>query len=330
MGAAAVWGELESSAVTGAGRLRRRVEADSPQDLHLELAMPDRRRVLSLGLPVHSTLDGTRLPETRGLEHRLVDGSTFKTLSLELIDPAAADLFAILADDLIEVTSCSTDPASAGGAWTGRVARWQRLFRNGNQGLSAEFQRGLFAELWVMRELLKPAVGIAAAIGAWFGPDGSRHDYQLSSTSLEVKSCAANQPQIVSINGERQLDDTGTPSLHLIHISLDVHHNGPESLPGMIAAVRQLAAGSGAEAKLEDLLVEYGFLDLHTSRYANTGYTVRDHRAFNVREGFPRIIESELADGVGRVRYRLAIAACADFEVAESSVLALIKGGHES
>jgi hypothetical protein len=325
MKAADVWTDLESSPVTGAGRLRRRIAADSSQDLHLELAMPEGRRVLSLGVPFDVIVDGDKLPETRGLEHRLLKGATTKTLSLELLDPAAADLFAILADDLIDITSRSPDTATAVEAWTGRVARWQRLFRNGNQGLSPELQRGLFAELSVMRELLEPAVGITGAIGAWFGPDRSRHDYQLPTTSLEVKSCAANQPQIVSINGERQLDDTGTPSLHLLHVSLDVHHNGPESLTEMIGSLRGLASGSGAEAALEDQLLEYGFLDLHTTRYANTGYTVRERRAFKVGPGFPRIIESELPDGVGRVRYRLAIAACTDFEVGESSVLALVE-----
>lgn len=327
MGAANIWEELESSAVTGVGRLRRRVVAESTQDIHLELAMPEGRRLISLELPKLVPLDADKLPETRGLDHRLLDGPSNKTLSLELMDPAAADLFGVLADDLIEVASHAVDPKAAAEAWIGRVERWKRLFRRGEQGLSAEHQRGLYAELWVMRELLDPSVGIASAVGSWFGPDRSRHDYQLPKTSLEVKSCAANQPQEVTISSERQLDDTGTPSLHLVNVSLDVHHNGPESLPEMVSAVRGRAAGSGVEALLEDRLLETGYLDLHAVRYVGTGYTLRECRHFEVRDGFPRLIESELPEGIGGLCYRLEISACADFEIQQSALIALIGGG---
>jgi Putative PD-(D/E)XK family member, (DUF4420) len=164
-------------------------------------------------------------------------------------------------------------------------------------------------------------------VRAWQGPTRSRHDFQLPLTSLEVKSCAANQPQVVTINGERQLDEVGTPALHLAHVSLDVHHNGPESLPEMVASVRELVDGSGVEVELEDRLLESGYLDLHASRYDGTGYTLRESRFFRVGPGFPRLVEADLPDGVGGLRYTLAIAACAGFEVDEEAVEKLIGGG---
>ncbi len=324
MNASTIWTELESSDVSSPGRLRRRVAAGSTQDIHLELAMPEGRRLISLALPGDVPIDADKLPETRGLEHKLLVTAGIKTLSLELIDPAAADLFGVLADDLIRIAADAADPRTAAEAWIGRVGRWKRLFRRGNQGLSPEHQRGLFAELWVIQGLVGPAVGIASAISSWFGPDKSRHDFQLPATSLEVKSCAANQPQEVTISSERQLDDTGTPSLLLVYVSLDVHHNGPESLPGMIDAVRAEVAGSGVEALFEDRLLESGYLDLHVPRYAGTGYTLRDCRGFKVRDGFPRIIESDLPEGVGSVRYRLEISACADFAVEQSALAKLL------
>jgi Putative PD-(D/E)XK family member, (DUF4420) len=324
MNASAIWTELESSDVSGPGWLRRRVAADSTQDIHLELAMPERRRLISLTLPGDVPIDADKLPETRGLEHKLLIAPGIKTLSLELTDPAAADLFGVLAEDLIWVAADAADPKTAAEVWIGRVGRWKRLFRRGNEGLSPDYQRGLFAELCVIQELLEPAVGIASAVSSWFGPDRSRHDFQLPVTSLEVKSCAANQPQEVTISSERQLDDIGTPSLHLVYMSLDVHHNGPESLPEVVAAVRAQAAGSGVEALFEDRLLESGYLDLHAPRYAGTGYTLRDCRGFEVRDGFPRIVESDLPEGVGNLRYRLEISACADFEVEQSALAKLI------
>jgi hypothetical protein len=247
--------------------------------------------------------------------------------SLELTDRAAADLFAVLTEDLVEAVAASGDGREAVGIWTGRIARWQRLLRRAPHGLGPELQRALMAELWVLREVVAPAAGAAAAVRAWQGPTSSRHDFQLPLTSLEVKSCAANQPQVVTINGERQLDEVGTPALHLAHISLDVHHNGPESLPEMVTSVRELVLGSGAEVELEDRLMESGYLELHAGRYAGTGYTLRESRFFRVVPGFPRITEADLPDGVGGLRYALAIAACAGFEVEADAVGKLIGSG---
>lgn len=326
----AVWQELEATDPgSGAGRLRRRVEAGSQMDLHLELVLPERHRAVSLTVTATAAAGHEDPPQAAGLRHTLAAAGEGKpvTFSLELTDHAATDLFEVLAEDLVTAVAAATDDREGVGIWTGRIARWQHLLRRAPHGLGPELQRALMAELWILRELVAPAAGAAAAIRAWQGPTRSRHDFQLPLTSLEVKSCAANQPQVVTINGERQLDEVGTPALHLAHVSLDVHHNGPESLLEMVASVRELAAGSGAEVEIEESLLEFGFLDLHAPRYAGTGYTVRESRFFRVVPGFPRLTEADLPEGVGGLRYRLAIAACADFEVGTGAISDLVGGG---
>lgn len=326
---AGIWQELEEAGpVGGSGRLRRRVEGDSKLDLHVELVLPERHRAVSLTVAPAAAAGHEDPPQAAGLRHTLTPGGTGEpvTFSLQLTDPAAVDLFEVLAEDLVAAVGAADEDREGVGIWTGRIARWQHLLRRAPRGLGPELQRALMAELWIMREEVAPLAGAAAAVRAWQGPTRSRHDFQLPRTSLEVKSCAANQPQVVTINGERQLDEVGTPSLHLAHVSLDVHHNGPESLLEMVGSVRELAAGSGAEVELEDRLVEFGFLDLHASRYAGTGYTVRESRFFRVGPGFPRLTEADLPEGVGGLHYRLAIAACVDFEVEREAVGELIGG----
>jgi Putative PD-(D/E)XK family member, (DUF4420) len=325
-----IWRELEEAGpVGGAGRLQRRVEAGSKMDLHIELVLPERHRAVSLTVAASAAAGHEDPPEAAGLRHTANPGGAGGTVtfSLELIDRAATDLFEVLAEDLVESVAAAGDDPEGVGAWTGRIARWQHLLRRAPQGLAPELQRALMAELWILRELLAPSAGVAAAVRAWQGPTRSRHDFQLPLTSLEVKSCAANQPQVVSINGERQLDEVGTPALHLAHVSLDVHHNGPESLPEMVASVREMAAGSGVEVELEDSLLDFGFIDRHAPRYAGTGYNVRESRFFRITPGFPRLTEADLPEGVGGLHYRLAIAACAEFEVDEEAVGNLAGGG---
>lgn len=325
-----IWEELEQAPVpAGAGRLRRRVEADSEMDLHLELVLPERHRAVSLTVAAAAAAGHEDPPQAAGLRHTFSAGGPGEpaTFSLELADRAATDLFEVLVEDLVTTVAPASDDREGVGIWTGRISRWQHLLRRAAHGLGPELQRALMAELWILRETVAPACGAAAAVRAWQGPARSRHDFQLPLTSLEVKSCAANQPQVVTINGERQLDEVGTPSLHLAHVSLDVHHNGPESLLEMIASVRELVDGSGAEVELEDRLLEYGYLELHAPRYAGTGYTVRETRFFRVVPGFPRLVEADLPEGVGGLRYRLAIAACADFELDADAVTGLLGGG---
>jgi hypothetical protein len=291
-------------------------------DLHVELVLPDRHRAVSLTVEAAAVSGHEDPPQAVGLVHRLVhDGDGRRvTLSLELTDPAAADLFDVLAEDLLAVVAKADDDRDGVGIWTGRMGRWQHLLRRAPHGLSAEYQRALQAELWVMREVLAPPLGVAAAVQAWQGPARARHDYQLPLTSLEVKSCAANQPQVVTINGERQLDDLGTPALHLAHISLDVHQNGPETLLEMVASLRNEISDSGADVLFEERLLDYGFLDAHAARYRSTGYTVREARFFKVKEGFPRLVEADLPEGIGGIQYRLTIAACVDFEVEREQI----------
>jgi hypothetical protein len=330
MNLGSIWQELEEAGpVAGSGRLRRRVMAESKIDLHAELVLPDRRRAVSLTVAAAAATDHGDPPQAAGLSHAVIpDGAGESvTFSLELADRAALDLFEVLGEDLVTAVAAASDDREGVGIWTGRISRWQHLLRRAPQGLGSDLQRALMAELWILRELVAPAAGAAAAVRAWQGPTRSRHDFQLPLTSLEVKSCAANQPQVVTINGERQLDEVGTPALHLAHVSLDVHHNGPETLPEMVASVRGLVLDSGAEVELEDGLLEFGFTDLHAPRYAGTGYTVRESRFFRVVSGFPRLTEADLPEGVGGLRYRLAIAACADFEVEVEAVRELIGGG---
>jgi hypothetical protein len=325
-----VWQELEEAGpVSGSGRLQRRVEAGSEMNLHVELVLPERHRAVSLTVTTAAAAGHEDPPEAAGLRHTATSGGAGVTVtfSLELIDRAAADLFEVLAEDLVTSVGAAGDDHEGVGVWTGRIARWQHLLRRAPRGLGPELQRALMAELWILRELVAPAAGVAAAVRAWQGPTRSRHDFQLPLTSLEVKSCAANQPQVVTINGERQLDEVGTPALHLAHVSLDVHHNGPESLPEMVASVRELASGSGVEVEFEDGLLDFGFIDPHGPRYAGTGYTVRESRFFRIGPGFPRLTEADLPEGTGALRYKLAIAACRDFEVEEKAVRGLIGGG---
>ena len=93
----------------------------------------------------------------------------------------------------------------------------------------------------------------------------------------------------------------------------------------MIATVRLLVSVDEiARDELENLLFDVGYLDIHVTRYENVGYTRREYNYFKVEADFPKIIESDLRNGVGDVRYTISVAECKRFSIPESEVISLI------
>jgi hypothetical protein len=312
-----LWEEMEQAPTPeGEGRLLRRIHPEAVADLHVGLIKPGEERLVTLVAPHDYCPPADRLPSTRGTRSALgtpqQDGRI--PIELRLVDPAAREIFGALAEDVASVAALAPTHAAAVDAWMVRLRRWQRLLaRLPAEGLGPEEQRGLYCELWALRDVVAPAVGFQSGVEGWTGPEPASHDYQLPGAAIEVKSTAGAQHQMLRISSERQLDETGADSLYLLHLSIDARLGGGQTLPEIVAAVRSAARGSTVEGLLEDRLLEAGYLDVHASRYT-TGYTMRRAAVYRVEEGFPRIVERDLADGVGDVRYSVAVTECRDWE----------------
>lgn len=154
---------------------------------------------------------------------------------------------------------------------------------------------------------------------AWQGGPGTR-DYEHRTGAIEVKTSAANRPQGLRINGERQLDDSGLPALHLVHLSIDIQRTAGQPLTDSVAQTLALTAGGPARADLEAKLIDYGYLTIHEARYRQPGYSVREHHIYRVAPGFPRIVEDDLPVGIGGVSYEISAAACQDYAIDDDTL----------
>jgi hypothetical protein len=322
-----VWSKLEESAPSERdGRMVQRIYPDSPVDVFATLELhgarkPRRALELQVRREVVDRVDP--VSGTRQVDFAIVARDDAKSaLVLALDDAGVGDLFAAMCSDVAEATAGTADDEEAVATWIGRFAKWRRMLQGGAEGLSARRQRGLFAELLTIREHLMPHAGFDEAVGAWKGPDGAPRDFELRGCGLEVKSSAANEPQVVPVHGERQLDGSGLVALLLIHRSLEVLRDAGETLPMIVADLRSSGSGRPEAGTFEDRLLQSGYLDMHEPRYRRTGYAIRRTSIFEVQPGFPRITEGDLVDGIGAVRYSLAIDACREFEVEESDLAA--------
>lgn len=327
-----IWQSLEASmSKQVTGYVIRRVKPQSVCGLFLAVAKPSNQHMLQMRLTQASNIITTDLPSARGLEVTMVGSEGEQngfTVQLALKEHRFENIFDALINDIIEIVAHAQTETSAITAFVSRLLHWQKFLEQiGPDGLSREAQQGLYGELWFLRERLIPLVGLYSALLSWTGPSGTHQDFLFQSCAVEVKTTGTKEPQHLIIQSERQLDDTGMDALFLQHISVDVREEMGESLIMIIDSLRQILKADMAALELyEDRLLEVGFIELQTSKYEKTRYSIRRTHLFQVKDTFPRIVAADLKPGVGDVRYSIAAAECRYFAVTEDELKSQLRG----
>lgn len=291
------------------------LEAARGSSLRMTRGLPDK------GLPVYVTYEpstarrGIRievdpaepisgLPDWREVEIRQDRRATALLMQMSLNNPAFRDVFTAVAADLL--SALAGKPASD---WPAilrqRVHAWTSFFReHGFQGLTQERQRGLFAELLLIRDTLRPAIGLAKAIDSWTGPRRDPHDFRLQGHDVEVKATTTDNPRRVKIHGASQLANAGLPLF--LHVTVLEVGQG-ETLVAMVGGLRELARQEGCLQELNERLRLAGYLDIHEREY---GTLLREvaQASYGVGPGFPSI--TEVPSAVENVSYVLALDGC--------------------
>ena len=103
--------------------------------------------------------------------------------------------------------------------------------------------------------------------------------------------------------------------------------DGGQNLPDLVADIRlQIGDSVRALANFNESLLEAGWLDSHALHYESRRWAVRKERTFQVRPGFPRLVEADLPTGVGNVSYGLTLSVCGNFELPLTEALELLRG----
>lgn len=323
------WRTLAVNASGRGGASWVRVQARSKQDLFLAVSQPGGHRCVWFDLSSDALPPDLHIESLRAIHVRMGNSPlTTAKIRVELVleDPDLNDVFRALADDV--VTAVGAAPSDEDGLvqLTNRLARWRRLLApSGVTGLTLSERRGLVGELSVLALLLDVDMDMDpfAAVSSWTGPYGRHQDFQSGTGALEVKTTVAKQPQALIITSERELDDVGLATLALVHLSMDERRGGTgKSLVDLVSGIAQRLRPDAAAVELfQDALLHVGYLTEHEPLYTDLRYAPRAANSFGVADGFPRIVESSLAAGVGDVRYRIQLAALAPFSINHDAVL---------
>jgi hypothetical protein len=234
-----------------------------------------------------------------------------QSIGIELQSSEFTDVFSAIAQDLVHVLSGVEDDSRRLSELRDRLKKWNRFMKeHGHQGLGEDEVRGLFAELWVLREHVMAKVSPITALRCWVGPEAEAQDFVHGDRAIEVKSTTSSHPDFIFISSEHQLDSTGLRSLWLDVVRLEDSGLG-QSLPELVEDIRtKLACDSTASSEFDAKLARAGYLDVSATRY-DRKYEVASEAIFEVRKGFPRIVQPPT--GIQGVRYRLSVGAIKPF-----------------
>lgn len=326
----AIWQQLETTPVEQ-GLVYRRLHPDSGRDLRAALNPAGRERALLFSRPWRPADRLPRLLKLRAVEltTNLERGGSRLVLAVTLKDRAFADVFSVLASDIVDAAAAAPGDAEATLALVARLERWRELLdRIHEEGLSSTFRRGLFGEVHILQQLLVPALGARVAVEGWTGPSRANQDFQYEHAAVEVKVTAGQQPQSLVVANEREFDETGVGSLYLAHLSLDERKGGEGLSLNEAVETLQRAVGSDATvlSAVRERLIRYGYLDSQRQLYDEPRYSLRDCTVYRVSGDFPRITEALLPLGVGAVRYSVSLAACQPHRVAVDELVEGVQG----
>ncbi|MFF4701276.1 PD-(D/E)XK motif protein [Streptomyces chattanoogensis] len=328
------WHELESPQESP-GRSSLRLHPESPLDIFLSVSHPGRQRMLVLRTDARSAdpvvRSVGRLPRAAGIEMNLSAVSRLEyELQVILTANELREVFNPLVADVADTARAASAAPEALAAAVERFGRWQDLLRTvSRDGLSVEARRGLHGELLVLGNVLLASMPQSEAVEAWAGPTGSNQDFQLPEVAIEAKASIAKRPRSIRIASERQLDETGTPALLLALAQLDERRGGTgESLNWRVDEIRQQLTSPGARARFDGLLIQAGYLPGHRDLYEEPRYTLRELRFWHVREGFPRLVESDLPEGVGDCTYHVSTSGLDAYRATADEVKELMGGSH--
>lgn len=320
-----IWGALDSDArLNDTGMfLARLVRSESPVRVFLATEQAGRRLMLCRLSGKWTDEMVADLPKWKGLtiEQRQMSLLEYKNYWFLILSNTSAEHRAVFQEVVSSVGGEILGSSSESEMYVhlrNALQKWHDFFqKNGLVGLSPAQQRGLFGELWMLRELLRKTSQNywSRVVQCWIGPDESTHDFSLNKYSLEIKTTTAKKHHIFHVAGERQLDNHGLKSLKLIYLVFAILENSGETLPDMVKYIRHLIAGDVYALNLwENLLLKTGYLDAQHPLY-KTGYIQREIKCFHVVEGFPRILTSDIPDGVGDISYSVQVSSCAKFDV---------------
>lgn len=241
------------------------------------------------------------------LDLRRLDVTTKQGLILKLEKHVDKDIFLSLCETLITSLQPLTDSSAALAITLTHIKRW-KMFLSGRKRdiLSAEEIRGLFCELQFLRFLYQGHLNEKDAIEAWVGPEGSHQDFIFGNAAVEIKSVSGRERSTVRISSEDQLE-TLCDNFFLVIFRINEMPESRQamSLNELVRFIEEEFNDADAVEELLRRLAAYGYMEI--AEYEKPKFVVATRHAYFVDKDFPRLIRSQIPDGIVRATYEIEL-----------------------
>lgn len=314
-----IWQQLESHKILQSGISKIRYRSDSFCDLFLGLKTPENERLLCVRVPLEYISKFKFIYNFKGLRFDIIydpDDESFVFLNLILVDLSNKEIFNHIIQDIITILIELGDNNQIIKEYANRLTKWQTIFEKFNvDGLSPEEQRGLFGEIYFLREFMQLNTNFQQIVSSWVGSSKEIRDFQMNNWAVEVKTTYGSNHQKVHISSERQLDNTHIENLFLYHLSLEKAQEAGETLNEIVNSIYTILEDDIISSnRFKSKLYEAGYFVHHYNLYDSVGYFVRNDTFYKVENDFPRIQENEIRSGVGDIKYSIILSHCETYK----------------
>lgn len=320
-----VWQRLESDSTEGI--VKRALDIPSCLKTFCTYRSPERYLGIAFSFHQDIKLDISNFQDLSELNVALFNDASFpdsKLLFIQLTnrEQRVNDIFASICANIVSSILGVESEREGVRLVLAQLRKWKDLFsKRKNQKLSTQEQQGLYGELFFLNKLIH-SIDKAKATASWFGPEMAPKDFQSDMWAVEVKTTSATSQSGISINGELQLDESSIEHLFLYNLIVEVSQQEGETLPGIIALIRELLAGDNKAAEIfESKLLLSGYFDLDAEFYNERHYQIRKEQYFSVKGDFPRIKKYELRMGVSDVKYSISLNFSSENMIIEENVI---------
>lgn len=265
--------------------------------------------------------DGTSSVHGIGVDLRQGDEPHQQRLILTLEMHVDRDLFFGLCETLIASLAPVTDSAAALAVALTHIRRWKAfLAGRKTRMLSPEEVRGLFAELRFLQSLYQRRLSQPVALEAWCGADGTHQDFIFGDTAVEVKSLSGRERNAVRISSEDQLEGLANNLFLMVYRLSDMPESDRAiSLNDLIRAIELELSDANALEQFSRKVASYGYAPL--ADYDTPRFLVSSAQAYRVADGFPRLVRSQVPQGIARLSYEIELEAIRPFECDDAQIL---------
>ena len=325
------WNKLKNDEIKLKSNLPERrgvlkISISKKHGLSIGLDLQDSKKLLLLDIDNYKIVEDAHFPDWEGtlIQKKETEPGKFSVM-LKLLDNESSSIFNSLINDLITEIKNTKNNLEALTCFTDLLFRWYEFFKKfGNKVLSEQRQRGLYGELYLIKNHLINNSEAAQVLSFWKGHELKHHDFSFPNGALEVKTTIRKAHKKVMISSEKQLDNTGFKNLFLYCITLNMDSNSGESLSKIVQDLEDYFKDyPGTGMLFNNYISNAGFIGDHREEYDKNKYILKKEYLFEVDKKFPKITEPP--EGLGDIKYSLMIASVLSHEVKISEGLRRLK-----